>query len=93
MPFSLNDSGKALINKILVAESQQEVKLSIDNLLGKMKQRTDPAANVAGFVDTTIHHLENLNPMDKDAMQWSNIKMARIHLQHIKRAFELIPCK
>lgn len=88
MPISLNDSGKALINKILVAESQQEVKQCIDNLLGKMKQRNDSAANVAGFVDSTVHHLENLNPMDKDAMQWSNIKMARIHLQHIKRALD-----
>ncbi len=93
MPISLNDSGTILINKILVAESQQEVKLCIDNLLGKMEQNKEAAPNVAGFVDTAIHHLENLNPMDKDAMQWSNINMARIHLQHIKRAVELIPCK
>jgi len=93
MPILLNDPDTILINKIMVAESQQEVKLYIDTLLEKMEQNKEATGNVARFLDTTIHHLENLNPMDKDAMQWSNINMARIHLQHIKRSFELIPCK
>ena len=93
MPISLSDSGTILIKKLLIAESQQEVKLCIDNSLGKMKQNKATDANVARFLNTTILHLENLSPMDKDAMQWSNIQMARIYLQHIKRAFELTPCK
>ena len=93
MPISLNNSGTIFINKILLAQSQQEVKLYIDNSLEKMEQNKEAALTIARFVDNTIYQLKNLNPMDKDAMQWSNINMARIHLQHIKRAVELIPCK
>ncbi len=93
MQISLKDYGNRLMDKILVAVSQAEVKLHIDNLLGKMNQNNEDPDAIVGFLNGTIHQLENLTPMDKDASQWSNIKMARIHLQHIRRTFESIPCK
>lgn len=93
MSISLTEYGKELINKIQVAGSQEEVKGLIDRSLKNLEQSKGDAEKVARFVETSITHLANLNPMNKDANQWSNINMARIHFQHIKRESELTLCK
>ncbi len=93
MSILLNEYGAELISKILVAGSQEEVKFIVNNSLKNLEQNKVNAEHIAGFIDTTITQLETFNPMKKDSKQWSNIKMARIHLQHIKREFELSPGK
>ena len=85
MANSLIEYGAELKKKILVAASQEEVKILIDSSLKNLEQNKVNEEKVAGFVDTLITHLETLNPMNKDACQWSNINMARIHFQQIKR--------
>ena len=85
MPTSSNFTETELKNKILVAGSQEDVKSLIDYTLKKMAQNKVSAENISQFIDLNIHQLENLNPLNKNERQWSNINMARIHLQHIKR--------
>lgn len=89
MSISLNDYQATLFNKILVAGSQEEVKILIDNSLKKLEQNKMDTGKVADFVNENITHLETLNPMNMDALQWSNSNMARIYFQHIKREFAL----
>lgn len=89
MSITLNEYGDELKNKILVAGSQGEVKILINRSLKKLEQDITDENKVAQFVDMSISHLQTLNPMNMDARQWSNINMARIHFQHIKREFEL----
>lgn len=85
MSTSSNFTETDFKNKILVAGSQEDVKSLIDYTLKKMMQNKVSAEDINQFIDSNIHQLENLNPLNKNERQWSNINMARIHLQHIKR--------
>ncbi len=89
MPGSMNKYDAEFIPKILIASSQEAVKKLIDDSLGNMEKNPGEIAYATGFIDAMIAHLLTLNPMNKDARQWSNINMARIHFQHIKRNIEL----
>ena len=89
MPGSMNKYDAEFVPKILLAASQEEVKKLIDDALSRQNQNPEKIAHTAAFIDAMIAHLLTLNPMNKDARQWSNINMARIHFQHIKRNKEL----
>jgi len=54
MPNSLNEFGAELISKILVAGSQEEVKILVDSSLKNLEQNKVNTEKVAGVVDTTI---------------------------------------
>ncbi|MEP7142506.1 MAG: hypothetical protein ABI707_06535, partial [Ferruginibacter sp.] len=85
MSISLNEYRAELISNILVAGSQEEVKDLIGNSLENLERNKVTTENIAGFVDWNITYLEKLNPMNKEVMEWSNIQMARIYFQHIRR--------
>ena len=84
MLLSLDDFRCKLINKILFAESQQDVKRFCDGALEGLEQHNVNAHIVVRFVDKIISELDQFSPMNKDAQQWSNIQMARIHFNRIK---------
>ena len=85
MPLSLDEYRCKLLNKILYAVSQDEVKRFCD---AAIKGLEDPKLNghiAARFIENMISELEQFNPMDKDAQQWSNILMAKIQFNRIKQ--------
>ncbi|MEO6548801.1 MAG: hypothetical protein ABIN94_12405 [Ferruginibacter sp.] len=90
MPISLNQYETQLLSEIMTANSQDEVKTLIDNFLGKRSKNKVAEAQKGIFLDNAISYLEGLNPMNKDSNEWSNINMARIHFQHIKRTMDAI---
>ncbi|MCW3091357.1 MAG: hypothetical protein JWP81_2426 [Ferruginibacter sp.] len=90
MAISLNQYETQLLSEIMVAGSQEEVKSLIDTFLEKRGKNKVGIEQTSAFLDTAISYLESLNPMNKDANQWSNINMARIHFQHIKRELESV---
>lgn len=85
MDLSLTDYRTKLLAKIMLSNSQEEVKRYIDAALKSLAQHKLHGHIITRFVDKMIAELELFNPMDKDAQQWSNIHMARIAFKQIKR--------
>ena len=85
MPLSLDEYRCKLINKILFAGSQGEVKRFCDAALKGLEYHKINAHIIVRFVDKMISGLEQFNPVKKDAQQWSNIQMARIQFNRIKQ--------
>lgn len=85
MSLSLDEYRCKLINKILFAGSQVEVRRLCDASMKGLEQHKVNGHIVARFVDKMISELEQFNPMNKDAQQWSNIRMARIQFNRIKQ--------
>lgn len=73
-----------LINEILMSETPQEVTALINASVKKMEKK-QASEFIAQFIEKSLNELDNFNPMNKQAQQWSNIKTARIvffRLQH-----------
>jgi len=85
MPILFTELTTSLLRAILAAASQDDVKnLISDSLLQSTTRKMCPE-ELSLFIQQMITHLEALNPMNKDEKQWSNINMARIQLNHIRR--------
>lgn len=84
MSLPLDDHSTKLINKILFAASQEEVKQFIDSAMIAFELNKVNGHVIARFVDKIISELDLFSPMKKDAQQWSNITMARILFNRVK---------
>lgn len=89
MPLSLTDYRTKLLSKIMLASSQEEVKRYIDTAMKSLEQYKLNGHIISRFVDKIIDDLELYSPLNKDEKQWSNIKMARICFNQIKRKLSL----
>lgn len=85
MSLSLDEYRCKLINKLLFADSQEEVKRFCDASMKALEHHKVNGHIVARFVEKIISELEQFNPMDKDAQQWSNIQMAKILFNRFKQ--------
>ena len=77
-----------LINNILLAGSQESVKLIIADAVKLLDQDRLNEATIEGFIRTIINDLELFSPLKKDAQQWSNIQMAKIYFHRLKIIFK-----
>lgn len=84
MSLSLDEYRCELINKILFAGSQDEVKRFCDAAIKGLGHHNVNAYIVVRFVDRIIFELEQFNPMNKDAQQWSNINVAKILFKRVR---------
>ena len=82
--MSLDEYRTKLINKILMAASQEEVKRFIDGAIKALEQNDLNGHIISRFIEKIISDLELFNPMNKEAQQWSNIKCAGVLLNRIK---------
>jgi len=85
MPLTLNEYRDKLINKILLAGSQEEVKRFCHAAIKGLEQHKINGHIIARFADRMISELEQFDPLKKNAQQWSNIRMARIEFNRIKQ--------
>ena len=85
MPLSSDEYRCKLINNLLFASSQNEVKELIDNGVQELRNHGANGHIVIRFSDKTIKQLQQFNPLNKNSQQWSNIKISRIYLNRIKR--------
>ena len=88
MSLSLDEYRTKLINKILLAGSQDEVKRFIDAAIKALEQNKVNGHIVGRFVDKITSEIDLFNPIDKNAQQWSNIKIAKIQLFRVKKKLE-----
>lgn len=91
MPITLNDYRCKLINKILFAASQEEVGSFIDAAMKGLEENKVNGHIVYRIVNMLIYDLEQFNPMDKNAQQWSNIKLARTLFNKLKTSSQTTP--
>jgi len=85
MSITIDDHRAALIGRILLAASQEEVKLFSDEAIQSLEQHKVNGHIIARFIDKMIADLEQFSPMNKNPEQWSNIKMARVYFKQVKR--------
>lgn len=84
MSITIDDYRCKLINKILFATSQDEVKRFIAAAMKGLQQHKVNGHIVARFIDKMLQHLEEFNHTDHNAQQCNNIKMARAGFSEIK---------
>lgn len=85
MSLSLNEFTAKLINNILFAASQEDVKRFTDAAMKALEQNKVNGHIRVRFVNRVIGKLELFNPVNKNAQQWSNIKIAGIFFNRIKQ--------
>ncbi len=90
MSATINEYSAKLINKILPAASQEEVKKMIDESMNGLEQKKIIGEMAINFVDHMVTELELLSPMNKDAQQWSNIQLSKIIFHRIRHQFTAI---
>ncbi|MEO8770905.1 MAG: hypothetical protein ABI402_12485 [Ferruginibacter sp.] len=74
----------------MLANSQGEVKRYLDGTIKNPKQHQLNGFLIARFVNKMIDKLESFSPINKNAQQWSNIKMAEISFNQVKRKLETV---
>lgn len=84
MTLSLDEYRFKLINTILMANSQQEVKKFSDDAMKELVHRKIEGPRITQFIDRILSDMSEFTPMNKDSQQWSNIKMAIIHFNRLK---------
>ena len=89
MSLSLTAYRTKLIAKIMSAFSQDDVKRYINTAIKSLEQHNLNGHIVTRFAEKMLDELESFSPMNKDAQQWSNINMARICFNQIKRKPEV----
>ena len=85
MALSLDDYRIKLINKILFAASQEEVKRYIDTAMKALQQRKVNGHIIARFVEKIISELDLCIPVKKNDQSWRNIIMAKLLFSSIKK--------
>jgi len=86
MSLSITEYRCKLINKILFAQSQDEVRRYVDASMKGLREHKVNGHLIARFVEKTMQDLSEFTPMNHDDRQWSNIKMARILFNRLKPA-------
>ena len=74
----LDEYRTKLINKIMFATSQEDVKCLIDTAMNTLELHKVHGHIISRFNEKILSDLEMFNPMKKEAQQWSNIKFAKI---------------
>jgi hypothetical protein len=88
MPLTLNEYSRELVNKMLLAGSQAEVKRFIDTGLQELGTPGINGYFIIKFLDRVIEDLNEFSPMNCEAQQWANIKLARIILSKARRSLQ-----
>lgn len=86
---TIDDYRCKLINKILFATSQDEVKRFIAAAMKGLQQHKVNGYIVARFIDKMLQHLQDFNHTDHNAQECNNIEMARIGFSEIKNSMRV----
>ena len=89
MSLSLTEYRAKLIAKIMGAYSQDDVKRFVNAAMKSLEKHQLNEHIVRRFIDKMLDELASFSPMDEEAQQWSNINMARICFNQIKRKLDV----
>ncbi len=80
MPHTFDAYSTNLVNDILWASSQEEVSSLMAATIAVIEQKETEQVKRTTLVERLKEELSLFNPFNKDAQQWSNIKLAKILL-------------
>lgn len=80
MPHTFDAYSTNLVNDILWASSQEEVSSLMAATIAVIEQKETEQVKLTTLVERLKEELSLFNPFNKDAQQWSNIKLAKILL-------------
>ena len=87
MSVFIDECRTNLINRILFARSQEDVKRCIEAGMLAFDANKVHGYIISRFVEKIISELELYSAMKKDAQPWSNITLARVPFNRIKHQF------
>ncbi|MBI3139606.1 MAG: hypothetical protein HYZ15_13600 [Sphingobacteriales bacterium] len=85
MPLSIDEYRNKLVNKVLLASSEDDVKRFCDTAIKSLEQNNVNGHIIIRFVDKLITDFESFNPRSKNVRQWINIQTAGRHFNEIKQ--------
>ncbi len=80
MPHTFDAYSTNLVDDILWASSQEEVSSLMAATIAVIEQKETEQVKRTTLVERLKEELSLFNPFNKDAQQWSNIKLAKILL-------------
>ena len=82
---ALRDECVALIDKILRADTLQEVQKYCDAGIKALENQAWAKPAIADFLELVSRELKLFSPMDENPKQWNNINIAKIHIIKTRR--------
>jgi hypothetical protein len=89
MSLKLDDCRHRLITKVLFASSQSEVRRYCEATVKELESQLMNGSQISRFLEKTIHDLQQFNPMNKAAQQWSNIVSAKVFCKRLMRQYSI----
>ena len=90
MPATIDACCCKLTNKLLFADSQDEIQTFIYTAVKELKEHKVHNYIIRRFLDKTIESLEDIKPCDNHSQQYANIKMSKIALNHFKTSISQV---
>lgn len=87
MSLSMTDYRCKLIDKILFARSEDEVRRFIEVAMKGLREHQVNGHLIARFVEKACHDLGSYIPETRNSQQWTNIDTARIQFNQLKKVF------
>lgn len=85
MSVNPDDLYSELMNQILFSKSQSAVCSCIDKAIGVLVKEHVDGTFLASFEERLLDEIRQFDPLYKDPEQWSNIRMAKIHLRRLRQ--------
>jgi hypothetical protein len=74
-----------MLRKILMSKTQLEVLSVIDRKIKMLRRKNATNEWTQRFLDSSIVDLKNADASSFNAQQWSNIRVAKGHLENLKK--------
>lgn len=84
IPLSPDEYRTRLSQKILLARSQEEVRLAIDEAMQALEANRVHEHAILRFVEIILSEFESYNAMQTDPQQWSNIALSKVLFERIR---------
>jgi hypothetical protein len=87
MRKKIEEYKKTMINKILASKTQLEVLNLIDRKIKMLHHNNASPKLVQDFLDASTNELKQLDSSEFHAQQYSNIRVAKHHLENLKSLY------
>lgn len=87
MTKTLDEYRHKLIDKVVLVGSHEEVKRYCETAVQELESRQLNGYLIVRFLEKVGAELEQFDPMNKEAQQWSNIRSAKIFCYRLKQRY------
>jgi hypothetical protein len=79
-----------MLEKILTSKTQFDVLNLIDRKIKMLQRRNATNEWVSKFLEASLIDLKNQDASSLNAQQWSNIRVAKNHLENLKKFMHMV---